>query len=369
MIAISHLSGSYRYPAHVLILCMVFGGFAAACSDDNGGGEAETRRAEREEVRPVVIFDRADDQPLHHHIETQGTVEPLREIRIFSRLSGFVAHNVVRDGHRVSEGDTILALDDREWQMALEDARNALEKAASDYRIERDQRLRGAGGETLPEEMDRFLRNFHGYSDAQVALRRAELNLSYASVVAPFDGQIHTRENFTRGQYLSAGTELGRLVDQSQVRVRFDMLESELADVMEGMTVELETGFGYRASGVVEAVSPVVDDQSKTGQVVALFENPDGRLRGGMTVDGRVLVESVDGRSRIPRAAKLTRDNRPLVFKLSGDTVEWIYIEPVAVTSEWVVINHEDISPGDTLAVDQHFAISHMQRVNPRFRF
>ncbi len=362
-------SDNHIYPALIYSIFFLTGGFVAACSDDNGDGEAESRRTEREEVRPVVIFDRADDQPLYHHIETQGTVEPLREIRIYTRLSGFVAHNVVRDGHRVSEGDTILALDDREWQMALEDARNALDKAASDYRIERDQRLRGTGNETLPEEMDRFLQNFHGYSNAQVQLRRAELNLSYASVIAPFDGQIHTRENFTRGQYLSAGTELGRLVDQSRVRVRFSLLESELADVDVGMSVTLETGFGYRASGVVEAVSPVVDDQSKTGQVVAIFDNPQGRLRGGMTVDGRVLVKSVEGKARIPRAAKLTRDNRPLVFRLNGDTVEWIYIEPIAVTSEWVVINHEEISPGDTLAVDQHFAISHMQRVNPRFRF
>jgi len=119
----------------------------------------------------------------------------------------------------------------------------------------------------------------------------------------------------------------------------------------------------------VEAVSPVVDGESKTGQVVALFDNPDGQLRGGMTVDGRVLISSVEGRSRIPRAAMLMRDNRPLLFRLSGDMVEWVYIDPVAVTSEWVVINDEEISPGDTLAVDQHFAISHMQRVNPRFRF
>ncbi|MFO8029781.1 MAG: efflux RND transporter periplasmic adaptor subunit [Cyclonatronaceae bacterium] len=363
------LSGSHRNPVLLLTLSLVFSGFAAACSDDNGDNGSETRRAEREEVRPVVIFDRADDQPLYHHIETQGRVEPLREVKIYNRLAGFIENNVIRDGRRVSEGDTILALDDREWQMALEDARNALEKAASDYRIERDQRLRGAGTDTLSEEMDRFLRNFHGYSDAQVQLRRAELNMSYASVVAPFAGHIHTRENFTRGQYLSAGTELGRLVDQSQVRVRFDMLESELADVGVGMTVELETGFGYGSTGVVEAVSPVVDGESKTGQVVALFDNPDGQLRGGMTVDGRVLISSVEGRSRIPRAAMLMRDNRPLLFRLSGDMVEWVYIDPVAVTSEWVVINDEEISPGDTLAVDQHFAISHMQRVNPRFRF
>jgi len=45
--------------------------------------------------------------------------------------------------------------------------------------------------------------------------------------------------------------------------------------------------------------------------------------------------------------------------------VEWIYVTPVAMNSEWILLDHENISPGDTIAVDQHFSISHQQKVVP----
>jgi hypothetical protein len=86
-----------------------------------------------------------------------------------------------------------------------------------------------------------------------------------------------------------------------------------------------------------------------------------------MTVEGRIATESYTGQARIPRSAILERDGgRTLVFKLNNDVVEWIYVDPVHETSEWAIVNHEDITPGDTLAVDRHFALSHLQPVRPR---
>jgi hypothetical protein len=35
------------------------------------------------------------------------------------------------------------------------------------------------------------------------------------------------------------------------------------------------------------------------------------------------------------------------------------------MNTEWVLIDHEEIYPGDTLAVDKHFSISHQQKVIP----
>ncbi|HCI71671.1 MAG TPA: efflux RND transporter periplasmic adaptor subunit, partial [Balneola sp.] len=56
---------------------------------------------------------------------------------------------------------------------------------------------------------------------------------------------------------------------------------------------------------------------------------------------------------------------RTLVFKLNNGEVEWIYVTPVEMNTEWVLIDHEEINPGDTLAVDKHFSISHQQKVIP----
>ena len=68
----------------------------------------------------------------------------------------------------------------------------------------------------------------------------------------------------------------------------------------------------------------------------------------------------------MPREALLERDGRTLVFRLlNNEEVEWIYVTPVSMNTDYVLIDHPEINPGDTLAVDQHFSISHQQKVVP----
>jgi RND family efflux transporter MFP subunit len=339
-----------------------------ACTSDE---DPETPEASDDvEILPEVIFSLADDRDLNVYIESQGVVEASREIIIRPRISGFVEATVLEDGARAQQGDLLLEFDDQEWQYQLQEAENEYETALAAYTIESGQReSRNEGSDSTDNEMtdDRMVRISTGLAAAETALNRARLNLSYTRLTAPFSGHLSIPDRISRGAYLQSGTELGRLIDDSTVRVRLDVLESELLRLEEGMEAHLSTPSGVSKQGIVKAISPVVDSESKTGKVVVEVENSDRSLRPGMTVEGRIQIESHSGIARVPRSAILERDGgRTLVFKLVGETVEWVYVEPEIETSDWAIINSEDISPGDTLAVDRHFAISHLQKVRPR---
>lgn len=314
------------------------------------------------EIRPEVVFDVVDDQPLQFFIESRGVVEPAQRIQITPRIGGFVEQHNIVEGRYVNQGDILLKLNDDEWVNEERSAYNEYQKAKNEYEIESRLRNDSGSGSNGDESL---LRITTGLAEAELAWERVKLNLSYATLEAPFSGRVSAEQVVSNGAYVSAGQELGLLIDASKVRIRFDVLESEIDALEEGMSVELTGPGGKEFDGEIIAISPVVNTETKTGQVLVEVENPGYELKSGMTVEGRVFVRSESSKVRMPREALLERDGRTLVFKLNSNEVQWIYVTPEAMNSEWVLINHPEIAPGDTLAVDQHFSISHQQKVVP----
>lgn len=352
--------GDLRVFLSVFSICLVF---VACTPNEEERSKPDTSNIE---IRPDVIFATSDDQPLFRYLESQGSVEPARDLTIQPRISGFIQSHRILEGRRVSKGDTLLTFTSDEWRLRLVEAQNTFEETQQKVNIERQLRSRDARGGVLSESEERNLEQQFGFQQAKLAVERAELEYSYTSVIAPFSGELHTKLNLSTGAYINAGTQLGQLLDHSMVRVRLDVLESELNGLQAGMDVEVSTPTGYITTGKVSTISPLIDRDRKTGQIIVEVNNNDRMLKTGMTVNGRILIESHQGKLRAPRSVLLERDGRQLVFKLNGEMVEWVYVEPQIITPEYVILNEESLEPGDLLAVDRHFALSHQQKVTVR---
>jgi len=369
---ISKLPSVYQ----IVLLSLCIGLTLSSCqsnADETGDSPAEEEQ-ESAEVRPEVLFAVADDEPIYQYIESQGVVEANQSVELKPKISGYVERSQITEGKQVQQGQELLAFDQREYVMAVDQAQNAYEEAKQNYDIEMGMRSgqetatasSGAGDSGLP-----MVRITTGLAQAELDLKQAELDLSYTKLKAPFSGVLSTQKRLAPGTYVAAGTTVGQLVDDRTVRLRFDVLESELGNISRGMNVQLISPGGEQLQGQVAAIQPVVNTDTKTGTVIVRAGNSKQLLRPGMTVEGRIQTLQQDGKVRVPRSAILSRDGgRTLLFKLNTENnqVEWVYVEPAAQNSEWTILNHEEIAPGDTIAVDRHFALSHLQAVEPRLQ-
>lgn len=360
----------------VTLLSLCFGLSLSACQSNADEAQNPSSEEEQEsaEVRPEVLFAVADDEPIYQYIESQGVVEANQSVELKPKISGYVERSNITEGRRVQQGEELLVFDQREYAMAVDEAQNNYKQALSEYKIEnRSQDVMeslSSGAQAIARD-DSLVRIYSGLANAKLQLERARLDLSYTVMKAPFSGVLSTQKRLAPGTYVAAGTTVGQLVDDRTVRLRFDVLESELGNINRGMDVQLTAPGGQQLQGQVEAIQPVVNTETKTGTVIVRADNSGQQLRPGMTVEGRIQIMQQEGKVRVPRSAILSRDGgRTLLFKLNTENnqVEWVYVEPAAQNSEWTILNHEDIAPGDTIAVDRHFALSHLQGVEPRLQ-
>jgi membrane fusion protein (multidrug efflux system) len=111
---------------------------------------------------------------------------------------------------------------------------------------------------------------------AQALQNQAELNLSYATIVAPIDGVVGNRTLRT-GQFVQAGTQLMSLVPASGAYIVANFKETQLTDVRQGQAVNITVDMfpGKPVHGHVDSIAPA------SGQEFALL--PPDNATGNFT--------------------------------------------------------------------------------------
>ena len=99
-------------------------------------------------------------------------------------------------------------------------------------------------------------------------------------------------------------------------------------------------------------------------------KNDDGRLRPGMFARALIAGERFEDRLLVPREAILTRDGRPLLFKVEDGRAKWLYVgvgesndHLVEITS---VLQGGTLEPGDRVVVSDHLTLAHDAKVKVR---
>jgi len=260
---------------------------------------------------------------LSRSLPVSGSLTPLVQTTVKSKVAGDVLELTVREGQAVKQGEVLARIDTRYLKATLDSQEAALEKARADLAL---AKLNRDNSEAMLKEhfisQNAYDSAASAYSadlatvkaaEAQVALAR--LAWQDAVVRAPFSGTVVQRL-VQPGERVDVDGGIVSLVDLSHMEFQALAPASEIPSVKVGQVAHFKVGgFGERQfEGRVERINPMTEQGSRSITVYLSVPNPDGVLRGGMFGQGMLVLDRTEPTPAIPAAAVRNEAGVPYVL-------------------------------------------------------
>jgi membrane fusion protein (multidrug efflux system) len=249
-------------------------------------------------------------------IQTTGTLRADESVELTPEASGKVTAIQFEEGARVQEGQLLLQINDAELRAERKRLEHRLELATD--RAERQERLLEEGG-VSQEEYDATVN--------EVQVLEAELELVEAQVAktevrAPFSGVVGLR-SVSEGAYVTPQTQITTLKRLDPIKVDLSVSEKYASRVQPGQPIAFSVrGVERTLTGEIYATDVQVDTETRTLQLRARADNPDGTLRPGMFADVTVSLGTIDDAVVVPSFAVVPTLDGQRVFVAENGTAQ-----------------------------------------------
>jgi HlyD family secretion protein len=283
---------------------------AIVLATTRGGGKGEiSLMYETAKVEPATIST---------SVTATGTIEPVNEVEVGTQVSGIISKIYVDYNSVVKKGQVIAELDRTNLESELTSAKANLTSAKSelDYQttnLKRIKELHGKGY-VSDDEYDNALLNYkkalESYKGQQQTVSRAQTNLGYATITAPIDGVVLSKD-IEEGQTVASSFSTPTLFtiahDLTDMRVIADVDEADIGGVHEGQRVSF-TVDAYpddTFSGTVTQVRQQGEEESNvvTYEVVISAPNKDLKLKPKLTANVNIYTQEVTNVLSVPSKA------------------------------------------------------------------
>ena len=317
--------------AAVLLGCLAIAGCKGGPDAQAKGKDGDKKEEKAQEAVPVEVVAVAN-RPVAASYSGTAPLEARGESQVVAKTSGVALQVMAEVGQQVRAGQVLVRLDSD--RAALQAAQSAAQVRKLEANYNRSLQL---SKQQLVSANDLDQLKFD-LENARAVNRLANLEVSYANVVAPISGVIAER-SIKPGNFVQLNSPIFRIVDTSRIEATLNVPERELATIKPGLPVQLLVDAlpGKPFQGTVDRVAPVVDSGSGTFRVICAFDSA-GVLQPGMF--GRIRID-YDQRANalvIPRNALLDDENDPAVYVVRGDKAARVAVKLGYFDGEWVEV-------------------------------
>jgi RND family efflux transporter MFP subunit len=279
-------------------------------------------------------------------IAVVGNLIGAATVDIVPRVAGRLEAVNVRLGDRVTTGQPLAQVDDREIREQVNQSKANLEvNRATVVARENDLKVAESALTRARASYEGGLLSKQGLEDAearhnsavsqvtvakaqlqstQARLDELEINLANTTVRSPLDGVVG-RRNLDPGAFAGTNTAVLSVVSIGTVRLVANLIEKDFRRITQGAdaVVEVDAFPGEQFQGHVSRVAPVFDPATRTAAMEIEVPNPGYRLKPGMYARVRLTAEQHDNALTVPRDAVVDVDGKHGVYVLDGTTAHF----------------------------------------------
>ncbi|HWK75031.1 MAG TPA: efflux RND transporter periplasmic adaptor subunit [Povalibacter sp.] len=272
----------------------------------------------------------AQPRVLSRQLPLSGTMSPVVQATVKSKVSGDVEEVTVREGQDVRQGDVIARIDTRNLQAQYDREVAAVEKARADMDLATLNRDKNRtlleqhfiSQNTYETTESAYAASVASFKLAQAQARMMKINLDDAVIRAPFSGTVSKRLVQPGGK-VSSDSEIVSLVDLRQMLLEAAVPAAEIPSVHIGQSARFKVGgFGDREfTGEVQRINPVTTDGSRSIVIYIAVANADRALKGGMFAQGQLTLEATQPVLSVPRPAIHEEAGMTFVYTLADGKI------------------------------------------------
>ncbi len=300
-----------------------------------------------------------------------GTVQGFNTVLVRTRVDGQINKIDFKEGQFVNEGDTLVEIDPRPFQAALDQAKakkaqDEANLANAKLDLQRYTRL----GEFATRQQTDTQRSQVAQLTAQIeadqaAIDNAQTQFDYATVKAPISGIVGIRQ-VDVGNIVNSATQTG-IVSIAQIEpiaVIFTAPEEQLPDIKAALAasrpqvIALTTdGKKVLSTGTLALVNNQVDTTSGTIRLKAVFDNRDHALWPGQSVSTRLLIKTLKDATVVADDAVQHGNDGLYAFAVGNDNKAELRKIKVSQSIDGRSVVDEGLSPGERVITSGQYRV------------
>jgi membrane fusion protein, multidrug efflux system len=354
--------------------------FFSGCSSSADTKQAKAQAAAPRPVSVAVAPVQQQDVPVY--LVGLGSVTAFYTANIKSRVDGQIMRVNFKEGQTVKQGDLLIVVDPRPFQVQLEQTQAQLfkdEATLRDAKLNLDRYTTLIPSGSIAQQQVDTQKSLVDQLDGQVRTDQAQidsakLQLVYCNITAPFTGRVGLRQVDPGNIVHAADTTAMLVLTQLQpIAVIFTLAEDQLPSVaahMKDATLQVEAysrdDQTKLATGKLQTIDNEIDQTTGTAKLKAVFDNEDNKLWPNQFVNANLLLETRKKSTVVPTSAILRGPQGTFVYAMKPDKTVEARTVAVSLTQGNTTVITSGVNPGDTVITDGQDKLQTGSAVEPR---